>query len=238
MGRAAALLGLALAFSAYSFAVPRFADVPARADLALLALVVFPGVFLLVWLGRSGWRAASVPLAATALGFGTLAVLFELADVGPAASLSKLAAVTAVGWWFLRFFDAAAWVVLVALLIVPVDIFSVERGPTRVIVEERPEVFELLSLEFLLPGADGARLGLPDVLFFALFLGAAERFRLRPGATWVAMVASFGATMALAIWLEVGGLAALPLLSAAFVLTNGDRLWREFRRTRSARADS
>ena len=34
-----------------------------------------------------------------------------------------------------------------------------------------------------------AKLGLPDLLFFALFLGAADRFRLRVPATWVAMTA-------------------------------------------------
>ena len=44
------------------------------------------------------------------------------------------------------------------------------------------------------PGENAtAQLGLPDVLFFALFLGAADRFGLRVRPTWIAMHASFGA---------------------------------------------
>ena len=126
---------------------------------------------------------------------------------------------TAAGWWFLGFFEAASWVLLVAVLIIPVDILSVERGPTKHIVEEQPEIFDVLSVAFPIPGEHAsAQLGLPDILFFALFLGAAERFGLRVAWTWVAMVLSFGLTLALAVWLDVGGLAALPLLSAAFVI--------------------
>jgi hypothetical protein len=70
---------------------------------------------------------------------------------------------------------------------------------------------------------------LPDVLFFALFLGAAVRFRLRPGLTWLLMTLSFAATLALAVAFEINGLPALPLLSAAFLLANGDLIWKQMR---------
>ncbi|MGH2997138.1 MAG: hypothetical protein ACRDM9_12560, partial [Gaiellaceae bacterium] len=140
------------------------------------------------------------------------------------------------GWWFLAFFEAVSWVLLVALLIIPVDIFSVFRGPTKVIVEQQPEVFDALSIAFPLPGEDNsAQLGLPDVLFFALFLGAAVQFRLRPGATWMLMTLSFGATLALAVAFDIGGLPALPLLSATFVLANLDLLLEILRRDREER---
>jgi hypothetical protein len=72
-------------------------------------------------------------------------------------------------------------------------------------------------------------------LFFALFLAAAARFYLRPGWTWLAMVASFGATIALAVSgaleriFNLGGLPALPLLSIAFLIVNADLLWRQLR---------
>jgi hypothetical protein len=49
------------------------------------------------------------------------------------------------------------------------------------------------------------------------------------------MVASFGATIALAVWLNVGGLhglPALPLLSLAFLVANGDLLWRALKEHR------
>jgi hypothetical protein len=47
------------------------------------------------------------------------------------------------------------------------------------------------------------------------------------------MTASFGVTMAVAVWVDpfdIGGLPALPLLSVAFLTANADLLWRELRR--------
>jgi hypothetical protein len=141
--------------------------------------------------------------------------------------------VTAAGWWFLAFFESVSWVLLVALLIIPVDTYSVFQGPTKVIVEEQPQIFDALSIAFPIPGEhNSAQLGLPDVLFFALFLGATVRFGLRPGLTWVLMALSFGATLALAVAFEINGLPALPLLSAAFILANADLLWRQIRSRR------
>jgi len=56
-----------------------------------------------------------------------------------------------------------------------VDSYSVWRGPTNTIVNKHVEVFDALSFTFPVPGFDGgAKLGLPDLLFFALFLGAAR----------------------------------------------------------------
>ena len=43
------------------------------------------------------------------------------------------------------------------------------------------------------------------------------------------MAASFGVTIALAVWLDLGGLPALPLLSLAFLGANADLLWRQVR---------
>ena len=50
------------------------------------------------------------------------------------------------------------------------------------------------------------------------------------------MTASFGATIAVAVWLDLGGLPALPLLSLAFLLANGDLLWRQLRQERARSA--
>ena len=48
--------------------------------------------------------------------------------------------------------------------------------------------------------------GPPDILFFSLFLAAADRFHLRVAATWVGMTACLGATLALVwYWDEVAG---------------------------------
>ena len=228
--RAPAVLALAGLLLAYYLAAERLPDVAQRWDVVFLALVLMPALFALVWLVRGAWRLGSRPLALAFVALAGVTIALELAGLELPANFAKFAAVTVLGWWFLGFFDSVSWVLLIALLIVPVDAFSVARGPTRHIVEEQPEVFDALSIAFPIPGEHAsAQLGLPDVLFFALFLGAAERFRLRAGWTWVATALSFGATMAAAVWLRVAGLPALPLLSAAFVLVNADLLWRAFR---------
>ncbi|HEX2110491.1 MAG TPA: hypothetical protein VHF67_02960 [Gaiellaceae bacterium] len=235
MVRAAALLALVTALVAYSaFAedLPRLSD---WENVAVLAFGVIPVTFALVWLAlpvRHLVHPWQLGLAAALLAL--LAVVLSALELAIAANVVKLAAATAVGWWFLTFFEAAWWVLLVAVLIVPVDLVSVARGPTREITTNRPEVFDALSIFMRIPGeASTSNLGLPDVLFFALFLGAAVRFGLRPGATWAAMTLSFGGTLALAVALEEAGVAALPLLSAAFVLANGDRLWTAFKHRRA-----
>ena len=78
-----------------------------------------------------------------------------------------------------------------------------------------------------------AKLGIPDLLFFALFLGAADRFRLRVPATWIAMTLSFGLTLAGTYFFDISGLPALPLLALGFLAVNADLLWRTFRTRRT-----
>ena len=235
MVRAAAVLAAGIALGAYSALAEELPALSDWGNVAWLALLVIPAYFALAWLALPVRELAGpLVLGLAAAGFALLAGAFSLADLDIAANFAKLAAATLLGWWFLSFFEAPTWVLLVALLIVPVDLYSVARGPTREITTERPEVFDALSVFMRIPGdPQTANLGLPDVLFFALFLGAAVRFALRPRATWVAMVASFGATLALAVALEEAGVAALPLLSAAFVLVNADLLWRSLRRARA-----
>jgi hypothetical protein len=107
------------------------------------------------------------------------------------------------------------------------------RGPTNTIVHHHKGVFERLSFAFPVPGENNtANLGIPDLLFFALFLAAAAQFGLRVKLTWLLMTASFGATIVLAVWRDLGGLPALPLLSFAFLVANGDLLWRKLRKER------
>jgi hypothetical protein len=193
-----------------------------------------PATFAMPYLAlplRSALSSSQLALAVVALAVATVVLTVFGADV--AANFTKFFAVTLAGWWFLQFFEAVTWVLLVAILIVPVDIYSVARGPTKTIVEQEPQVFDTLSVGFPVPGEHGAaQLGLPDVMFFALFLGACSKFRLRLGWTWVAMTLSFGATLAIAVQWDVSGLPALPLLSVAFVLVNADLLWRGLREQR------
>ena len=120
---------------------------------------------------------------------------------------------------------------LIAVVIPFVDAISVWRGPTDYIVSEQPSVFDDVSIAFRVPGENSsANIGPPDILFFSLFLGAAQRFGLRVGWTWVAMVALLGLTLVITATTDVAGLPALPAICFGFLLPNADLLWRALRR--------
>ena len=109
-----------------------------------------------------------------------LAAVLTFAHFDVWANFARLGATTFLGWWFLGYFETVAWVVLVACIIPWVDAYSVWRGPTKEIVAHHEHVFSVLSFAFPVPGEPAAaNLGVPDLLFFALFLGAADRFGLR-----------------------------------------------------------
>jgi hypothetical protein len=233
--RAAVFVALAAALAVYFADHKKLPEVSLWWDVAIIAALVMPAVFATVGLllplrhVRGRWLAA--------LTFVGLAIAFSVLNWEAPASFAKLGAATFFGWLFLDFFEDASWVVVVALIIPWVDAYSVWRGPTNTIVHHHEGVFERLSFAFPVPGQNQtANLGIPDLLFFALFLAAAAQFKLRPWLTWLLMTASFGATIALAVWRDLGGLPALPLLSLGFLLANGDLLWRRFKleRERSA----
>jgi hypothetical protein len=226
--RVAVLGGLVAALAVYYAAAESLPELSTWGDVAFLALVLIPGVFALVYLVLPLWDANGLLLLALAL--AALSAILTAAELDVAANFVKAGAVTAAGFWFLRYFENLSWVVLVAALVPWIDAISVWRGPTRHIVEEQEEVFTALSIAFPLPGEHAsANLGLPDVLFFALFLAAAVRFGLRTRWTWVAMALSFGATLALAVAFDVAGLPALPGLCIAFLAVNADLIWTKLR---------
>ncbi len=232
MGRAAALLILWTALGLYYAFHESLWKASTWSDIAFVSLVLIPACFALVWLASPlrRWRW----LWPTGLGFGVLALLFHLAGWNTLENFSKLFGITAIGFWFLAFFETLSWVVLVAAIVPWVDAYSVWRGPTKVIVTQHREVFTNFSFAFPIPGeVNAANLGLPDLMFFALFLAAAWRFGLRPGLTWLLMTLSFGATLAVAVWADLGGLPALPLLAVGFLLANADLIWTRLRPERA-----
>lgn len=221
----AALLAVLVAYYLWHESLPKLST---WGDVAWLSVVLVPAVFALVYfalpLRTSKWLLPA--------GLGLLLAGFALQwlGVGLAGNFAKLGATTALGFWFVSFFETAAWVALVALIVPWVDAYSVWRGPTHTIVTEQPHVFSALAFAFPVPGANGvAKLGLPDLFFFALFLAACPRFGLRTRLTWLTMALSFGATIALAVWWNLDGLPALPLLALGFLAPNADLLWRAFR---------
>ena len=247
MGRAASLLSratprlaafavLVLALAAYYAWHRDVVDLSKWWDVAFLALCLIPAIFALVYLAlpfrESRW------LLGLAAVFLVLVVLFEWADLDSLSSFAKLALMTCLGFWFLDYFESVLWVALVALIIPWVDAISVWRGPTGHIVEEEPGLFDRVAFEFPHPGEpSAAMLGPPDLLFFALFLGAAARWNLRVGWTFVALTLSLGATLVIGVVWESVGLPALPGLAFGFLIPNADLLWREFQKWRQGRRE-
>ncbi|CAN5144351.1 hypothetical protein BH18ACT12_BH18ACT12_15110 [soil metagenome] len=225
VGRAAALLALGVALSLYFALHERLWGASTWWDITFMALVLIPACFALVWLvlPLRHWRG----LLPAAIALGCSAAALHFAGWSTPENFCKLFALTAIGFWFLGWFESLSWGVLIAAIIPLVDAYSVfsPRGPTNVIVTEHRDIFTALSFAFPIPGEPySANLGLPDLLFFALFLAASVRFALRPGLTWSLLTLSFGVTLALAAAWR-GGLPALPLLSIAFLLANADLIW-------------
>jgi hypothetical protein len=200
-------------------------------NVALVSFLVLPGTMLLILWALPLWDRPWLWIATVV--FALLALVFSLLDWGLPANFAKLFAAVCAGWTFLRLFEALSWVVLVALVIPLVDIVSVWRGPTHTITTHHFEVYTSVAIAFLAPAGSTAYLGPPDVLFYALFVGAAVRWNLRPVATWVVATLIYGLTIVLANATDAGGLPALPFLSIAFLLANGDLLWKQLR-TRSS----
>jgi hypothetical protein len=225
VGRLAALLGPLLVYYSVS---PHLWQAGTWWDIAWIACVLMPAVFGLVLVALP-LREARWLLPVGVL-FAVLAALLTLVDVNIGANFARLGATTLLGWWFLGFFEALPWVVLVASIIPWVDAYSVWRGPTKTIVSHHEHVFTVLSFAFPVPGEHAAaNLGIPDLLFFALFCAAAARFGLRVVLTWACMVATLGGTIAITVWLDLNGLPALPAIAIGFLLPNADLIWRRLR---------
>ena len=235
--RTLALAALLAALVAYAAAAGRLPELPSdHVDVAFYALLVLPAFAVAIWLALPLAQSSTKSLVVCAALAGLLAATLSLAGAGSAANVAKLACYALVGFAFLSLFEELWWLTLVAVLVPWVDIWSVAAGPTEYVVEERPGLFERIAIGFPTPGETAiVSIGPPDVVFFALFLAAADRFRLRLTATWVGMTACLAITLALVWWWdEVAGLPALPAVCLGFVAPNVDLLWRDARRARRA----
>ena len=226
VGRVAAGAALVALLAAYFSLHERLWSAGLGWDVAFVGFVLLPLLFTLPWLALPARTARWLPAAAAVLVAG--AVLADIADAPVPGAFLKLGAVTAVGYLFASFFESVLWAAAIAVIVPWIDAWSVWRGPTRHLVTKREDLFTSFSIPFPLPGEHAAgALGLPDFLFFAVFLASAARFGLRTRLTWLTMTLSFGATMALAAYTDIfggAGLPALPLLAVGFLLPNLDLL--------------
>ena len=209
----------------------RLPALPVRADIMLSSALVLALAAVLVWgllpLHVLGRRLPLLTAAAL-----PLAILFVWLGWLPLANVAKVVAAAALGIWIAEELEKLSWIVIVAVVSAAVDVVSVAAGPTKAILDKGPVVVGYFTVAVTWAGYTYGEaytgLGISDVIFLALYLGAARRFGLRVGWSAVAMVVSFLATIAAAMWWTA--LPALPLLSVAFLAVNGDLLWTNLRR--------
>lgn len=224
------------AYASWSTHLPRLSD---RWDVVLVGFVVLPASFALVWLALPlVAEPPKHPLLLPGIA-GACAVALGLAGIDGPFQVAKLAAFAFVGLSLIWLFESLWWGTLVAALIPWVDIWSVSSGPTKHVIEDRPGIIENVAVGYPFPGSGAAiYLGPPDVIFFAIFLGLAARFRLRLAWTWIGMAGLLGATLAAVVLGTVSGLPALPAVCFGFLLPNLDLLAKDVRSAWRARAEA
>jgi len=226
-GRTLGLVGLTCVLVAYGASAARLWSLRTGFDIAVQSFIVFPACAAWIWLALPLARERIGRLVAAAALAGGAAILLAVLGLESGANVARLACFALVGYSFLSLFEELWWVVAVSALIPWVDAWSVAFGPTRYVVKERPGILEHVSVAFPNPGESSTiGVGPPDVLFFALFLAAADRFGLRVAWTWVAMTGLLGLTLVLVWLLDMSGLPALPAVSLGFLLPNADLVWR------------
>lgn len=228
--RVTAFVVLAAAVVTWDAVAPHVGALSLWPTVAIIAGAVMPATLGLILLALPLWWRRWIIVAGLAFGIAAVAT-WEL-NSHLASNFAKLGAYTCAGWAFLWLFEEVSWVLIVALIIPFVDAISVAAGPTKAIVNHHFEVYSAVAVAFLAPGGLAADLGPPDILFFALFLAATVRWRLRPRWTWIAMTVMYSLTLVIANVADVNGLPALPFLSFGFLLANADLLWRRFRPAR------
>jgi hypothetical protein len=230
LSRVGAFVVLAAAVVTWDAVAPHVDELSLWPTVAVIAAGVMPATLGLILLALPLWSRRWIIVVGAAFGVATV-VSWEL-NSHLASNFAKLGAYTCAGWAFLWLFEALSWVIIVAAIIPFVDAISVAAGPTKAIVNHHFEVYSAVAVAFLAPGGLAADLGPPDILFFALFLAATVRWRLRPLWTWLAMTGMYSLTLVIANLTDVNGLPALPFLSFGFLLANADLLWRRFRQAR------
>ena len=233
--RAASIAFVAAALVAYVAVADGLPDVSTRTDVAVVALLVLPAFMSLVWLALPLWRLPFPILLFGGMGLVVCWIVLDVLGLDALADVAKLASFAILGFWLLSLFDELWWIALVALIIPWIDVWSVATGPTRYVTHRQPGFFEHVSVALPVTGEHGSlNVGPPDVIFFALFLAAADRFRLRVGWTWICMTAALSLTIVL-VWLTDVGLPALPADALGFLVPNADLIWRHVQSARRER---
>jgi hypothetical protein len=236
--RLALALGAALVLTAYTFLSRYLPVLEWHAGIVVSAVIGAPLFGLLIaglWPAhRLGHRLLIVTAVTVAL-----AVLFSHLGWIPAANLAKVLAAASLGFWLASQFELLWWYIPVAAASAAVDMFSVFAGPTKALLAHGPVVVGYFTVAMSWWGYTWHQaytaLGSSDLIFFALYYAAAERFGLRRRLTLACMAASFVVTVTIGLWFSA--LPALPLLAVGFVAPNADLLWRAAVAARAGRGE-
>jgi hypothetical protein len=236
--RALALAALLTALTAYGAGAGILPDVSDAWDVAFVGVVLLPATLSVVWIALP--LADRRGLLWAGLGLAALSVVLRVAGLDSLFNVTKLLALTALGFAFVAVLEPPLGLIVALAAVVPwVDAYSVWRGPTNVVVNEHPGLFERISIAFRTPGESStANLGPPDVVFFAIFLATAQRYGLRVAWTFVGMVAFLVVTLVANAAFDLAGLPALPAISLGFLLPNADLLWHRWREWRVSQAEA
>ena len=226
----------AVALFVYTLLSAHLPAVHGRAGVLASALVTLP-LLAVTMTGLTGLRLLRHRLLAVAAAGLVAAVLLNWLRWAPGANLAKLLFAASLGLWLALQIEKVAIVVLIAGLSLVVDIISVFLGPTKLLLAQGPVVvgyftFAMAWFGYAVRDVYSA-LGVSDLIFFALYVRAAQQFGLRPRLTAAALAASLLVTFVIGFW--ASALPALPLMAVAFGGVNGDLLWRALRRPRSGR---
>jgi hypothetical protein len=148
------------------------------------------------------------------------------------ADLARILAAACVGISLARYITSVGTVLIVVVVAIAADIFSVFAGPTEALVRTESPLLDFLVLIFPTFGSPlGFGLGLSDFIFLALFAAAARTLDLRYSATLLAVcTAAFLAVTA--GLLLARPLPALPFIAMAFVIVNADLILASLTRRR------
>lgn len=151
-----------------------------------------------------------------------------LLGILPVESLAKILFAVCIGLWISMMLTSISQVLLISVLIIVVDFYSVFFGPTKMMVESSSPLIDYLTISLPVFAVEAvSRLGGSDIIFFSLFIGTTLIYGLRRSLTAIAMAASLVATLVVGVTLGYG-VPALPLLSLSFLLANADLLYRRF----------
>jgi len=160
-----------------------------------------------------------------ALGAGLLAAALNAARVGAGANVGEAMLAGALGLLFARWLATPIVAVAVPLFVAAIDVWSVANGPSSQLLADGTESVDALSFDLPAWGGSGSagHLGLSDALFASMFAAWAWRYGLRRAATIAALTLALVASLVLGLLLD-RAIPALPLLAAAYLLVNADRI--------------